>query len=178
MLRSRPGRTARDHACWSTQDERIVLAIPPPPSGTDPVSDLPFLSATNGWGPVERDMSVGGNQAGDGKTITLNGVQYTKGLGTNSVSDVQLYLDVSAARSQPRSASTTKSAGRHRHLQRDRRRHHSLITTPILAGSSLSTTIERTGHRSPGTPTWSSAMAETATATTIATGKNRTLTCS
>jgi hypothetical protein len=56
------------------------------------VSDLPFLSATNGWGPVERDMSVGENQARDGKTITLNGVQYAKGLGTNSVSDVQLYL--------------------------------------------------------------------------------------
>jgi beta-galactosidase GanA len=77
----------------TNQDERIVRAIPPPPpSGTDAVSDLPFLSATNGWGPVERDMSVGGNQAGDGKTITLNGVQYAKGLGTNSVSDVQLYL--------------------------------------------------------------------------------------
>jgi hypothetical protein len=56
------------------------------------VSDLPFLSATNGWGPVERDMSVGGNQAGDGRTITLNGTQYAKGLGTNSVSDVELYL--------------------------------------------------------------------------------------
>jgi beta-galactosidase GanA len=78
----------------SNQDERIVLAIPPPPpTGTDAVSDLPFLSATNGWGPVERDMSVGGNQAGDGEPISLNSVQYAKGLGTNSVSDVQLYLD-------------------------------------------------------------------------------------
>ena len=77
----------------SNQDERIIRAIPsPPPPGTDAVSDLPFLSATNGWGPVERDMSVGGNQAGDGKTITLNGVPYAKGLGTNSVSDVELYL--------------------------------------------------------------------------------------
>jgi hypothetical protein len=38
-------------------------------------------------------MSVGGNQAGDGKTITLNGVAYAKGLGTNSISDVQVYLD-------------------------------------------------------------------------------------
>ena len=37
-------------------------------------------------------MSVGGNQAGDGKTITLNGVTYAKGLGTNSISDVELYL--------------------------------------------------------------------------------------
>ncbi len=77
----------------SNRDERIIGAVPPPPpSGTDAVSDLPFRSATNGWGPVERDMSVGGNQAGDGRTITLNGVQYAKGLGTNSVSDVQIYL--------------------------------------------------------------------------------------
>ena len=30
---------------------------------TDQVSDLPFLSATNGWGPVERDQSVGGTAA-------------------------------------------------------------------------------------------------------------------
>ncbi len=75
------------------QDERIVRAIPaPPPTGTDAVSDLPFLSATNGWGPVERDASVNGNVGGDGRTITLAGTPYAKGLGTNSVSDVQLYL--------------------------------------------------------------------------------------
>ncbi|HWC79296.1 MAG TPA: beta-galactosidase [Pseudonocardiaceae bacterium] len=74
-------------------DERIVKTLPaPPPAGTDAVSDLPFLSATNGWGPVERDTSVGGNQAGDGKPITIDGVHYAKGLGTNSVSDVQIYL--------------------------------------------------------------------------------------
>ena len=36
----------------------------PPPAGTDAVSDLPFLSATNGWGPVERDSSVGEQAAG------------------------------------------------------------------------------------------------------------------
>ena len=42
-------------------DERIVGAVPPvPPAGQDQVSDLPFLSSTNGWGPVERDQSVGG----------------------------------------------------------------------------------------------------------------------
>ena len=56
------------------------------------MSDLPFLSATNGWGPVERDKSVNGNVGGDGRTLTLAGVTYAKGLGTNSVSDVQVYL--------------------------------------------------------------------------------------
>jgi hypothetical protein len=63
-----------------------------PPTGTVNVSDMPFLSATNGWGPVERDTSVGEQAAGDGKPITLQGVKFAKGLGTNSVSDVQVYL--------------------------------------------------------------------------------------
>ena len=74
-------------------DERIVTAVPPaPPAGTDQVSDLTFLSATNGWGPLERDMSVGGTAAGDGTPLKLGGTVYAKGLGTNSPSDVQVYL--------------------------------------------------------------------------------------
>jgi beta-galactosidase GanA len=74
-------------------DERIVDTVPPvPPAGTDAVSDLTFMFASNGWGPVERDTSVGENAAGDGKTITINGVKYSKGLGTNSISDVRIYL--------------------------------------------------------------------------------------
>jgi regulation of enolase protein 1 (concanavalin A-like superfamily) len=57
------------------------------------LSDLPFLgTAINGWGPVERDMNVGGSGAGDGTTIVLNGVSYAKGLGTNAVSDVSFDL--------------------------------------------------------------------------------------
>ncbi|MEV6008093.1 beta-galactosidase [Streptomyces sp. NPDC051976] len=82
------GRTA------SPADERIVGSVPaPPPAGTDEVSSLPFLSATNGWGPVERDQSVGGTAAGDGTPLKLGGTTYAKGLGTNSPSDVQIYLD-------------------------------------------------------------------------------------
>ena len=74
-------------------DERVVGGIPPaPPAGKSDVSALPFLSSTNGWGPVERDTSVGEQAAGDGRPITIAGVGYAKGLGTNSVSDVQLYL--------------------------------------------------------------------------------------
>ncbi|MFF7187375.1 beta-galactosidase [Streptomyces sp. NPDC008222] len=74
-------------------DERIVGGIPTaPPAGKNAVSDLPFLSSTNGWGPVERDSSVGEQAAGDGRPISIAGVGYPKGLGTNSVSDVELYL--------------------------------------------------------------------------------------
>lgn len=39
------------------------------------VCDIPFLSASNGWGPVERDTSNGEQQPGDGHPITLNGVR-------------------------------------------------------------------------------------------------------
>ena len=74
-------------------DERIVGAIPAaPPAGANQVSDLPFLSATNGWGPVERDTSNGENVGGDGKPITMGDTVYAKGLGTNAPSDVSLYL--------------------------------------------------------------------------------------
>jgi len=74
-------------------DERIVGRIPPaPPAGRSQVSDLPWLGATNGWGPVERDTSVGEQPAGDGRPITIGGTVYAKGLGTNAVSDVAVYL--------------------------------------------------------------------------------------
>ncbi|MBM9510390.1 beta-galactosidase [Actinacidiphila acididurans] len=77
----------------TASDERVVTAVPPaPPAGTDQVSDLPFLSASNGWGPVERDQSVGNTAANDGTPITLGGTVYAKGLGTNSPSDVLIYL--------------------------------------------------------------------------------------
>ncbi len=82
----------RDGRADSADADATVSTPPPPPTGTAFVSDLQFLSATNGWGPVERDTSNGEQQAGDGHTITLNGVQYAKGLGDNAVSDVALYL--------------------------------------------------------------------------------------
>jgi beta-galactosidase GanA len=86
--------TARqDDRSTTASDERIVGAIPPPPpAGTSQVSDLPFLSATNGWGPVERDQSVGNTAANDGTPLKIAGTTYAKGLGTNSPSDVLVYL--------------------------------------------------------------------------------------
>ncbi|MET8452158.1 beta-galactosidase [Streptomyces sp. NPDC005209] len=81
------------HRSTTASDERIVAAVPsPPPAGTNQVSDLPFLSATNGWGPVERDQSVGDTAANDGTPLKLGGTVYAKGLGTNSPSDVLVYL--------------------------------------------------------------------------------------
>ncbi|MFZ0090223.1 MAG: NPCBM/NEW2 domain-containing protein [Solirubrobacteraceae bacterium] len=79
-------------AHWQTGTGQVQVTNPPAPTGTVAVSSLPFLSSTNGWGPVERNESVGGNQPNDGQTITINGMQYAQGLGTNSISDVKLYL--------------------------------------------------------------------------------------
>ncbi len=56
------------------------------------LSDLAWASATNGWGPVERDMSNGETAQGDGRTITLNGVPYAKGLGAHAASDITYNL--------------------------------------------------------------------------------------
>ncbi|MFD5213851.1 endo-alpha-N-acetylgalactosaminidase family protein [Microbacterium sp. NPDC058345] len=87
-----------DHADWA--DAKFTcgdVANPDPggptaPKGTAYVSDLPFLSETNGWGPVERDMSNGEDAAGDGSPLTIGGVTFDKGLGTHADSSVTVFL--------------------------------------------------------------------------------------
>jgi alpha-galactosidase len=69
-----------------------VLVPPAPPTGTVALSDVPWVSATNGWGPVEKDMSNGETAAGDGHEISIRGTLYPKGLGTNAPSDITYYL--------------------------------------------------------------------------------------
>jgi glucose/arabinose dehydrogenase len=65
------------------------IAPPPPPGApTRYLSELPWGSASNGWGPVERDMSNGESAAGDGRTLTLNGATFAKGLGVHALSEV------------------------------------------------------------------------------------------
>ncbi len=62
------------------------------PTSPVQVSDLPFLAAPqNGWGPVERDRSVGESQPGDGHPLSLRGTPFAKGLGTHAASDVSVY---------------------------------------------------------------------------------------
>ena len=56
------------------------------------ISDMPFVSSTNGWGPVERDRSNGEQAAGDGRTLTVNGVTYSRGIGAHAASDVQVKI--------------------------------------------------------------------------------------
>jgi PKD repeat protein/glucose/arabinose dehydrogenase len=54
------------------------------------LSDLtPLATPTNGWGPLELDMSNGEAGAGDGPPITLDGYVFAKGLGAHAVSEVR-----------------------------------------------------------------------------------------
>src|SRR5207302_8469376 len=50
--------------------------------GTVYASDLPWVSATTGYGTVQKDLSEGGH------TLTLRGVTYAKGIGTHAVSQI------------------------------------------------------------------------------------------
>jgi alpha-galactosidase len=87
-----------DHAYWA--DPRLTCALRPPPSGTSYLSDLTWQSATNGWGPVERDQSVGNQGAGDGRTITLGGTTYEKGLGSHAPAAIAYYLGGACSRAR------------------------------------------------------------------------------
>ncbi|MET7689563.1 beta-galactosidase [Streptomyces sp. NPDC005483] len=124
-------------------DERVIGGIPPtPPAGKSAVSDLPFLSSTNGWGPVERDSSVGEQAAGDGRTITIAGVGYAKGLGTNALSDVQLYLGGNCSRltAQVGVDDETKGAGTVTFsVIADGR---TLVTTPTIGGKQAAVPVD------------------------------------
>ncbi|MEV6792923.1 NPCBM/NEW2 domain-containing protein [Streptomyces sp. NPDC051320] len=82
----------------SATGERLRAVLPltthvvvAPPAGRSSLSDLPMLSASNGWGPVEKDTSNGEAQAGDGHPLTIGGTVYTKGLGVHASSAVEYY---------------------------------------------------------------------------------------
>lgn len=82
----------------SPTGERVRSSVPfqahvvvAPPAGGGYLSDLPQLSASNGYGPVEKDTSNGESEAGDGKPLTIGGEVYAKGLGVHATSTVEYY---------------------------------------------------------------------------------------
>nr|WP_181442539.1 NPCBM/NEW2 domain-containing protein [Streptomyces tateyamensis] len=83
------GANTWDHADWA--GARIACGSGPA-AGPHQVSDLVWSSAGNGWGPVEKDMSVGEDYTRDGGPLTVHGTGYAKGLGTNAPSDIAYYL--------------------------------------------------------------------------------------
>lgn len=62
---------------------------PTPTIVTRFLSDLSWSVAVNGWGPTERDMSNGELGFGDGRTLTLNGAKFPKGLGAHGKSEIR-----------------------------------------------------------------------------------------
>jgi alpha-galactosidase len=60
---------------------KVTGTEPARASGTVDVSDLTWTYQANGLGPVEKDMSNGFSEAGDGAPISIAGTPYAKGLG-------------------------------------------------------------------------------------------------
>ncbi|WP_223199083.1 NPCBM/NEW2 domain-containing protein [Solihabitans fulvus] len=69
-----------------------IVAVTLPPRGDVLLGDQPWISATNGWGPVKRNSSNGELDPGTGHTISIAGVKHEKGLGTHAFSSVRFYL--------------------------------------------------------------------------------------
>ncbi|WNV92124.1 NPCBM/NEW2 domain-containing protein [Umezawaea sp. Da 62-37] len=63
-----------------------------PPAGTTQVSALPASLASGAWGPVEKDRSNGEKAGGDGRTLTIGGTTYARGIGVHARSEVRYYL--------------------------------------------------------------------------------------
>lgn len=69
-----------------------VRTLPPPPTTDSWASDLDWTASSNGWGPVERDLSNGETGAGDGTPLTIGGTVYAKGLGSHAPANIRYYL--------------------------------------------------------------------------------------
>jgi alpha-galactosidase len=64
-----------------------------PPTGVADLGDVAWVTASNGYGPPERNMSNGGPKPGDGFPLTINGVVYPKGLGTHAPAQLVYFVD-------------------------------------------------------------------------------------
>jgi NPCBM/NEW2 domain len=56
------------------------------------LADLPFRVAANFWGPVERNASNGEEDAGDGRTMSIEGNRFSHGLGVHAPAQVEFSL--------------------------------------------------------------------------------------
>jgi hypothetical protein len=79
---------------------KATAVLPVAAAGRYQLSDLPFASSRNhdGLHPVARDTVTPATPSGNGAPILLDGVAYSKGLGTNSNADVRFELDGDCSR--------------------------------------------------------------------------------
>jgi len=82
----------------SAPSQPVTVTTLSAPSGILYLSDLPWASATNDFGPVQLDRSNGGQFNPAGRTITLNGTSYLKGLGAHANSTITYALNGQYAR--------------------------------------------------------------------------------
>lgn len=82
--------TYYDHADWA---DAKVTCTAIQPTGDVVLSELPYISATNGWGPVEVERSNGEQAQFDGKPLTIGGQVFAKGLGMHASSNFAAELN-------------------------------------------------------------------------------------
>jgi chitodextrinase/glucose/arabinose dehydrogenase len=97
---------ARD-AAGNSSPASSALNVTTPSGSTSPpgcqptttyLSDLAYQVVSNAWGPVEKDRSNGEQGATDGRTLTLNGKTYAKGLGVHAASEITYNLGGASTR--------------------------------------------------------------------------------
>jgi alpha-galactosidase len=76
----------------SSTSEIVATVVTPPAAGRRHLSTVLAVSSTNARGPVEADLSNGGEGERDGALITIAGRVYTRGLGTAAPSEIVYYL--------------------------------------------------------------------------------------
>ena len=128
-------------AHWTRASATVTVPIPPP-TGAVYVSDLTFVSATNGWGPVERDMSNGEQAAGDGHTISIRGTTYDKGLGAHANGDVALFLGGNCTKFTAVAGTDDEVAPNGSVIFSVVGDGTTLLTTPVLTGTSAARPLD------------------------------------
>ena len=78
------------HAATAQGENAVRVLVPP--TGSPYLSDLSWLSMSNGYGPVLVDKSYFGGP------LTIHGTEYSRGLWTNAVASISYYLDGTCSR--------------------------------------------------------------------------------
>lgn len=87
-----PYAAGRDYP-WTSPVAASAMGAQGLSSGVNILSELPWTSASSGWGPIERNRSNGEQGENDGKTLTIGGQTFLKGLGVHADSDVRFALN-------------------------------------------------------------------------------------
>ncbi|MEN3356956.1 MAG: alpha-galactosidase [Mycobacteriales bacterium] len=75
----------------SVDTQATTIAVTPLAAGASLLGDDPWVSSVNGWGPAERNMSNGEMPAGDGRTLTIDGMTFASGIGAHAPSTITVY---------------------------------------------------------------------------------------